>query len=197
MRLLAWLVLTALPIGIISQMPNDIELETEMVAYSDQGRAELERLWADTGTPTSNQQTVRTTVALPTTTPTPYQGEGGDEPAYHLESTTTTTVPAVRCAEWWHAAVVAGWPAERIPKLLDSIVWAESRCQPDATNGADWGLAQINWATWSHLVDSMGLKRDHLMQPELNLRVALLVAQEAENQGWRWCQPWDNSGNHC
>lgn len=187
MRFIAWLTLTALPLGVLSQLPNDIELETEMVAYSDQGRAELERWWADTGNQTSNQtaeSTVQTTAAPPTST-TP------------ATTTTTTTLPDVRCAEWWHAAEVAGWPAERITTLLDSIVWAESRCLPDVDNGSDYGLTQINFATWGDLVTSMGLKQAHLYQPELNLRVALLVAQEAENLGWRWCQPWDSSGNHC
>lgn len=185
MRLLAWLFLTAVPIGIVSQLPDPAELEAPMTAQAEQGRIELERLWADTGHPTSTQPTTivsPTTVALPT----------GTNP-----STTTTTLPNVRCVEWWQAAVTAGWPTERIPVLLDSIVWAESRCLPDVTNRYDDGLTQINWATWSQLVTDMGLKREHLMQPELNLRVALMVAQAAENHGWRWCQPWDSSGNHC
>ena len=186
MRLLAWLFLTALPIGIVSQLPDPAELEAPMTAQAEQGRIELERLWADTGTLTSTtaNNDSSTTVALPTGTTT-------------TTTTTTTTLPNVRCVEWWHAAATAGWPAERIPVLLDSIIWAESRCLPDVTNGHDDGLTQINWATWSQLVTDIGLQRQHLMQPELNLRVALMVAQAAENHGWRWCQPWDSSGNHC
>jgi hypothetical protein len=185
MRLLAWLFLTALPIGIVSQLPDPAELEAPMTAQAEQGRIELERLWADTGTLTSTtaNNDSSTTVALPTGTTT--------------TTTTTTTLPDVRCVEWWHAAATAGWPAERIPVLLDSIIWAESRCLPDVTNGHDDGLTQINWSTWSQLVTDIGLQRQHLMQPELNLRVALMVAQAAENHGWRWCQPWDSSGNHC
>ena len=92
----------------------------------------------------------------------------------------------------------AGWPTDRATILLNSIVWAESRCQPDATNGKDHGLTQINWPTWKDQIENvLGLRKDHLYDPTLNLIVALHVATEAESYGWRWCQPWNASGDHC
>ena len=104
----------------------------------------------------------------------------------------------IRCVEHWDAAMRAGWSTERATTLLNSIVWAESRCQPDATNGKDHGLTQINWPTWGEQIENeLGLRKDHLYDPTLNLVVALHVATEAESYGWRWCQPWDASGDHC
>ena len=104
----------------------------------------------------------------------------------------------IRCVEHWDAAMRAGWSTERAITLLNSIVWAESRCQPDATNGNDHGLTQINWPTWGEQIENkLGLRKDHLYDPTLNLVVALHVATEAEKYGWRWCQPWNASGSHC
>ena len=104
----------------------------------------------------------------------------------------------IRCVEHWDAAMRAGWSTERATTLLDKIVWAESRCQPDATNGKDHGLTQINWPTWGEQIENeLGLRKDHLYDPTLNLVVALHVATEAESYGWRWCQPWNASGRHC
>ena len=104
----------------------------------------------------------------------------------------------IRCVEHWDAAMRAGWSTERATTLLDKIVWAESRCQPDATNGKDHGLAQINYPTWGEQIENeLGLRKDHLYDPTLNLVVALHVATEAESYGWRWCQPWNASGRHC
>jgi hypothetical protein len=187
MRFIAWLLLTAAPIGVLSLLPSPAELEAPMTAQAELGRIELER-WRAVNSQTSAHTTTTTefpepVVAPPVTLPP--------------TTTTTTTLPDIRCVEWWNAAVVAGWPTDLIPTLLNDIVWAESRCQPDATNGSDHGLAQINWRTWSDFVESMGLRLDHLYQPELNLRVAYLVSVLATEYGWRWCQPWDSSGNHC
>ena len=114
-------------------------------------------------------------------------------------TTEVETAPRqIRCAEHWDAAMRAGWSTERATTLLNSIVWAESRCQPDATNGNDHGLTQINWPTWGEQIENeLGLRKDHLYDPTLNLIVALHVATEAESYGWRWCQPWNASGRHC
>ena len=75
------------------------------------------------------------------------------------EHTATTLPRQIRCAEHWDAAIRAGWSTERATTLLNSIVWAESRCQPDATNGNDHGLAQINWPTWGEQIENkLGLR---------------------------------------
>lgn len=191
MRFLLWLILTAIPIVGLTQMPNDADVAQESYELAERYRLEVISSWE----PTPN--TATTTVAPVEDVPTERLiGATVVEPP----PTATTEVSAqftVRCGEWWAAAVTAGWPTERIPTLLDSIVWAESRCLPDVDNGADFGLTQINWHTWRELVESTGLKRDHLFDPVLNLRVALLISQAAEAAGWRWCQPWDSSGRHC
>jgi len=163
-----------------------------MVAYSDLGKAELTALWAGDataqGVPVSILDKTSPPTTLPPTTTT-------------STSTTTTTVPVVvldvRCQEWWTTAVAAGWPNDRIPVLLDSIVWAESRCLPDVDNGNDYGLTQVNWPTWGDTVHARGYTKDGLYDPVTNLQVALKISQEAEKIGWRWCQPWDSSGFHC
>jgi len=112
---------------------------------------------------------------------------------------TTSTAPenvfmhGVRCGNWAAVALKAGWPEERLELLLDDIIWDESRCQPDATNGADHGLLQINWSTWSEYVESFGFTRDDLYIPEVNLWIGAQIAAKATDAGWRWCQPWDSS----
>lgn len=99
----------------------------------------------------------------------------------------------VRCGNWAAVALKAGWPEERLELLLDDIIWDESRCQADATNGSDHGLLQINWSTWGDYVESFGLTRDDLYLPEINLWIGAQIAAKATDAGWRWCQPWDSS----
>jgi len=64
-------------------------------------------------------------------------------------------------------------------------------------NGADIGVMQVNWPTWSQFVTDLGYTRDDLANPAVNLLIAKLISEEAEAIGWRWCQPWDNSGRWC
>lgn len=192
MRLLAALILTPITLGVLAQLPDGQKLDAEMVAYSDQGRQELERLWAGTSKPVRRTVSILDKTSPPTTSPTTTTSS---------TTTTTSTLPVVvlnvRCQEWWTTAVEAGWPNDRIPVLLDSIVWGESRCLPDVDNGNDYGLAQVNWPTWGDTVHAMGYTKQGLYDPVTNLRVALKISQEAEKIGWRWCQPWDSSGSHC
>ena len=71
-----------------------------------------------------------TTIAAPTTTEGPILPIVG---------------PDTPCQEWVPEAIAAGWPADRdVIETLMSIIWRESRCQPDAWNGRDAGLTQIN-----------------------------------------------------
>ena len=99
-------------------------------------------------------------------------------------TTTTTTVPRIgKCAQWHNLAVEQGWPEEELPQL-DIVMWRESRCQPDAWNGADAGLMQINqihsaWITefgWKHPED--------MFQPAKNLHFAYRLWKTS---GWK---PW-------
>mgnify|MGYP003113713996 CR=1 FL=1 len=190
LRWFASLLLIPVTIAVLLQLPNDIELHEEMVAYSDQGKAELQRLWAGTATLGTVNNTINVsslTVDAPPTTAPP-------------TTTTTTTVVVlnVRCQEWWTTAVAAGWSNDRIPVLLDSIIWRESRCLPHVDNDEkDFGLTQVNWATWGDMVTDMGLTQDDLYDPLHNLTVALKISEEAEAIGWKWCQPWHYSGSHC
>lgn len=194
MRLLAAFILTPITLGVLAQLPDGQKLDSEMVAYSDQGRLELELLWAGTSKPVGRTVSILDKTSPPTTTPT-------TTTSTTTSTTTTTAVPYVvlnvRCQEWWTTAVEAGWSNDRIPVLLDRIVWAESRCLPDVDNGNDFGLTQVHWPVWGDMVHAMGYTQQGLYDPVINLRVALKISQEAENIGWRWCQPWDSSGSHC
>jgi len=192
LRLVASLLLIPITIVLLLQLPNDVELHEEMVAYSDQGKAELERLWAGTATSSTNNtiNVSSLTVEAPPTT----------NVATSTTTTTTTTIVVlnVRCRQWWTTAVAAGWPNDRIPVLLDKIIWHESRCLPHVDNdGRDIGLTQVNYLVHKQLVANMGLLKDDLYDPLHNLRVALKISEEAESYRWRWCQPWQSSGSHC
>ena len=65
--------------------------------------------------------------------------------------TTTTTVPGImhHCPQWEAEAIAQGWPLDQLDRL-DHVMWRESRCLPEAHNGADpteygsRGLMQIN-----------------------------------------------------
>jgi hypothetical protein len=50
-----------------------------------------------------------------------------------------------QCAQWASTALAAGWSPADWP-TVDRIMWAESRCNPDAYNGASGvaGLMQIH-----------------------------------------------------
>lgn len=106
--------------------------------------------------------------------------------------TTTTTLPATKCAEWYPLALQVGWPVEEWPNVA-KIMWRESRCRPEAHNGTDprhgtllgsISLLQINtyWCTpskWSEkgwLQDRNILDNcEDLFDPETNLRAGLLI----------------------
>jgi len=104
--------------------------------------------------------------------------------------TTTTTVSVEdlriihgQCGEWHDLAISVGFNEEDW-KVLSRILYRESRCQPDAWNGWDAGLAQINqihkeWLSqigWKHPED--------MFNPENNLRFAYMLYQSS---GWK---PW-------
>jgi len=133
---------------------------------------------APQATPTTSI-TVTATTRLPSTVPT----------------TSIALPPDARCSEWWVFAAT-WWPDDELA-TLDRVMWNESRCQPDAISRTnDYGLLQINWATWSTFVTELGYTRDQLLNPAVNLLVGRLIALEAEKLGWCTFQPWHMSGGY-
>lgn len=136
--------------------------------------------------------TTSTTTTVPAPVPTTAE-------VIIVEPTTTAAIPptvgsrSARCGEWWPTAVAAGWP-EHLLEELDAVLWGESRCTPDVVSSTgDWGLAQINWSAHRELVESLGYNRDALLVPAVNLLVARLVFQLAENMWWCGWEPWSAS----
>src|SRR6056300_211414 len=129
-----------------------------------------------------------------------YQGEGGPEPEYHLETTTTTLpLPDGYCSEWYSIAVEAGWSIDQLQKL-GNIMWKESNCIHDIANKTySYGLTQIEWSAHYRWLDSeFGVtERESLYDPYVNLLVAKWLYDYAEEEyGCGW-QPWYMSGDWC
>lgn len=119
------------------------------------------------------------------------------------ETATTTTSTSVsygwagKCSEWWSTAVQMGWP-ERLLPTLGQVMWNESRCQPDATNGQDHGLTQINWHYHADRVHSFGYTKKDLYVPAVNLMIAYDIYLDAlTTSGYCGWWPWNPSGNYC
>jgi hypothetical protein len=88
-----------------------------------------------------------------------------------------------RCGEWHDLALQAGWTEAEWP-TLSRVLYRESRCVPDAWNGADAGLTQIN-RIHRQWIQDMGMTHpDSMFDPLLNLRFARMLW---ESSGWR---PW-------
>lgn len=101
-------------------------------------------------------------------------------------STTSTTLPIpadALCPQWWTLARSVGWSEAEL-EMLDFIIWRESRCIPDAWNGADAGLTQIN-QIHTHFVEVMGFTfPEGMFDPRSNLTFALKLWS---GKGW---EPW-------
>lgn len=131
----------------------------------------------------NNEQTVPTTTTSSTTTSTT-----------STTSTTTTTVPVTtttikpgKCGEWYSLAMEIGWPEEEW-ETLSKVMYRESRCQPDAWNGHDAGLMQINQIHKVWLSDFGWTHPDSMFDPRNNLTFALYLWRAS---GW---SPWRFSG---
>jgi len=120
------------------------------------------------------------------------------------EATTTTSVelvptsqpaplvgPDTPCQEWIPLAVENGWPADReILETLASVMWRESRCQPEVVSAAgDHGLTQINQIHADYL-NILGWTIDDMHDPAKNLYFAWLLYSEREAAGKCGWQPW-------
>jgi soluble lytic murein transglycosylase-like protein len=139
-----------------------------------------------------DQQALDARLPVPTTT----------VPATTVATTTTTTTTTVLpiiyppaptgalCPEWWTLAQQAGWTYEQLEAALDRIMWRESRCLPEVrSRTSDTGLTQIN-DIHLDMLEQAGISVDMLTDPLWNLIAARLVADQAEQYGWKWTQPW-------
>jgi len=128
-------------------------------------------------------------------------------PATTTTSTTTTEVPLQsdpldyideqrqlhgRCGEWHDLALEVGWQEEQW-STLSAILYRESRCTPDAFNGHDAGLSQINQVhtVWA---DQMGFTwPEDLFIPRNNLYFAYRLYSGREENGQCGWTPWSKT----
>ena len=120
-------------------------------------------------------------------------------------STTTTFVPALLpvdhvCYDWLPLLLETGWPTD--PEILGTaltIMWRESRCQPDADSGPDHGLFQINryWCRPSRYTPNGWLQDrqlvvdcDSLFDPATNVASALAIWHYSEDRNGDGFLPW-------
>jgi len=120
------------------------------------------------------------------------------EPSTTTSSTSSTIYidPYTSACEQFSAlAVNLGWPADQ-RTVLESIMFRESRCTPNAVNskdpnGGSRGLMQINgfWTPW--LTDAGIINQvDDLLQAQTNLLAALAIYNYGvERYGYGW-GPW-------
>jgi len=177
MKLILFAILTLVPFGYaVSELPpeDQVAIETERL----QLKAPESTSSTTTTVPTRTADSV---VVRPTTTSTPE----------------TSVADGAKCSEWWATAASMGWPADLLP-ILDEVMWRESRCTPDATNGADHGLVQVNWSTWRPLAERMGFTKADLYVPAVNLLIGHMIYNTAVAHGYQcpW-QPWASSGAYC
>jgi hypothetical protein len=120
---------------------------------------------------------------------------------YLIEPTTTTSSTlfidpyASACEQFSALAVNIGWPLDQ-RTVLESIIYRESRCIPNAINkqdpnGGSRGLMQINgfWTPWLIERGIIEHKKD-LLQAEVNLRAGLEIYNYGlDRYGFGW-GPW-------
>jgi hypothetical protein len=120
---------------------------------------------------------------------------------YLIEPTTTTSSTlfidpyASACEQFSALAVNIGWPLDQ-RTVLESIIYRESRCIPNAINkqdpnGGSRGLMQINgfWTPWLIERGIIQHKKD-LLQAEINLRAGLEIYNYGlDRYGFGW-GPW-------
>jgi hypothetical protein len=120
---------------------------------------------------------------------------------YLIEPTTTTSSTlfidpyASACEQFSALAINIGWPLDQ-RTVLESIIYRESRCIPNAINkqdpnGGSRGLMQINgfWTPWLIERGIIEHKKD-LLQAEINLRAGLEIYNYGiDRYGYGW-GPW-------
>lgn len=124
-----------------------------------------------------------------------------DVQQYLIEPTTTTSSTifidpySSACEQFSALAVNLGWPADE-RTVLESVMWRESNCTPNAVNskdpnGGSYGLMQLNlfWLPW---LTERGLitSAENLLQADVNLRAALAIYNYGvDRYGYGW-GPW-------
>ena len=94
-----------------------------------------------------------------------------------------------KCGEWHDLAIEVGFTEEDW-KTLSPIIYRESRCQPDAWNGHDAGLTQIN-QIHTKWINDMGMSHpDDMFNPESNLYFAYRLYSGREDNGQCGWTPW-------
>ena len=120
---------------------------------------------------------------------------------YMIEPTTTTSSTIYidpytsACEQFSALAVNLGWPADQ-RTVLESIMWRESNCTPNAVNrkdpfGGSRGLLQINgsWHKWLIAKGIITRKQD-LLQAQTNLLAGLEIYNYGiDRYGYGW-GPW-------
>lgn len=103
-----------------------------------------------------------------------------------------TTVPDTECAEWYGAAMAAGWTPDLWPQVA-RVMYRESRCNPDAYNGDDpnggsHSLMQVNgiWLDWFLQSKSIAWTTAHLYDPITNLKAARAIYERQGNTWKAW-----------
>jgi soluble lytic murein transglycosylase-like protein len=120
------------------------------------------------------------------------------EPSTTTSSTSSTIYidPYTSACEQFSAlAVNLGWPQNE-RTVLESVMFRESRCIPNAVNskdpnGGSRGLMQINgfWTPW--LIErGLITSKENLLQADVNLRAALEIYNYGvDRYGYGW-GPW-------
>lgn len=67
-----------------------------------------------------------------------------------------------------------------------AVAHCESRLNPGAISpgGGNWGLFQINRATWEPTVNRMGYRWDEVLNPYINAKIALYIWHDVHNNSW-------------
>jgi hypothetical protein len=82
-----------------------------------------------------------------------------------------------------------GWD-ESEWETLSTVLYTESRCQPDAWNGHDAGLTQINQIHREWLAELGYTHPDDMFVPALNLWFAHRLYESREEIGKCGWKPW-------
>lgn len=135
-----------------------------------------------TTTETPTTSTTTTTEAPETTTTTEPIDFAGLAASWQLGVEEARAIYG-KCGEWHDLAISVGFTEEDW-LTLSAIIYRESRCQPDAWNGHDAGLTQINQIHQQWVEESGWKFPDDLFNPENSLRFTLMLKNSS---GWR---PW-------